>query len=131
MRIFPVILVSLLASHTALGATIIIENESDWDIHFLYLSPSASDEWGPDQLGDDVIISGSRYKLKGVGCNTYDVLIVDEDSDECILSQIPMCTGKEYWEIGNDLLLSCQEETQGDDEGSGTMTLYNHFNSSI
>lgn len=126
MRVILLILIGLLASNTAMGSKVVIENESDWDIHFLYLSPTSSDDWGPDQLGDEVLSSGSRFKIKGIDCDTYDVRIIDEDDDECVLTEIPLCIFKETWEIDNDLLLSCQEQTQGEDaDTGGTMTLYN------
>jgi len=126
MRCFWLILLGILASGAAMGSSVVIENDSDWEIHFLYLSPTSSSDWGPDQLGDNIIGSGSQYKLKGISCDTYDVRIVDEDADECILSEIPLCLFKEHWVIDNDMLLGCQNQTQrGVSQNQGTMTLYN------
>lgn len=128
MRLFSTILIALLLSNTALGATVVIQNDSDWDIHYLYLSPTYSNDWGPDQLGDHVIGSGSRYKLKGVSCDTYDVRIVDEDADECVITEVALCIFKEEWRITNDYLLECQGRTQGAAnvvQANGTMTLLN------
>ena len=127
MRLLTIALISLLASNAAFGASVVIKNYSDWDIYNLYLSPTSSNDWGPDQLDNDVITSGSSYKLKGISCDTYDVRLIDEDNDVCILSDVALCIFKETWEIDNDLLLSCQGQTQVSNTQAtgGTMTLYN------
>lgn len=91
------------------GATITIVNESSWDIHELYLSAVDKWLWGPDQLGPfDIIESGGRYKLRGVPCDLYDVKIVDEDQDECIVGGVAICGVNDTWVITDEDLLACQ-----------------------
>jgi hypothetical protein len=89
---------------------ITIINRSDWDIHHLYLSPVDVDEWGPDQLGEHVIESGDKFQLYGIECDVYDIMIVDEDGDECILEAIDLCDEHAKWVITNDELLNCIAE---------------------
>ena len=102
----------LSANAFAAKASIEVDNRSDWHIHQLFLSPSSSSDWGPDQLRDDVIMSGDRYTLSGIACDTYDVRIIDEDQDECVMSEIRLCKSNQRLSIDNDTLLSCQNATE-------------------
>lgn len=85
-----------------------IINRSDWDIHHLYLSPVDVDEWGPDQLGNEIIASGEIFTLYGIECDVYDIMIVDEDGDECVIEAEDLCDDEAKWVITNDELLGCQ-----------------------
>jgi hypothetical protein len=100
------------ASAAPTDASVEIVNRSAWDIHNLYLSSVDDEEWGPDQLGDDVIASGARYTLTDIPCDAYDVRIVDEDGDECIVAAVALCAGKDAWVIDDSDLLACQAETE-------------------
>ncbi|MBK6727818.1 MAG: hypothetical protein IPG63_11230 [Xanthomonadales bacterium] len=88
-----------------------IVNESLWDIHHLYLSSVDDEEWGPDQLGDAVIGSGETFQLRGIPCDDYDVRIVDEDGDSCVVGGVTLCGGKDSWVITDEDLLTCQAVT--------------------
>ncbi len=94
--------------------SVIVKNKSDWEIHQFFVSSVDTDKWGPDQLGDKVIGTGETFTLKGIPCDTYDVMLVDEDGDECVVSEVDICNGKEGWIITNDDLLDCQAETEGE-----------------
>ena len=72
------------ACTAAYAAQLKIKNDTLWDIHYLYMSPSDQTEWGPDQLEDDILESGGTLTLNGVTCDTWDIKIVDEDQDECV-----------------------------------------------
>lgn len=85
-----------------------IVNKSDWAIAELYLSPSNADAWGPDQLAEHVIEPGTSFKLTGIPCNTFDVKLVDEDGDECVVPQVDICANSETWTITSKDLLRCQ-----------------------
>ncbi|HRQ63617.1 MAG TPA: hypothetical protein PKZ76_01910 [Xanthomonadaceae bacterium] len=89
-------------------AAVTIRNRADWDIHELYLSPSDSRRWGPDQLGQHILESGGRYLLHGIPCDHYDVRLVDEDGDVCIAEEVLLCGGRQDWTITNEILLACQ-----------------------
>ncbi|MDY6876577.1 MAG: hypothetical protein SWK90_10320 [Chloroflexota bacterium] len=54
-------------------ATLTIVNSTGVEIWHVYLAPSFSDEWGDDQLGDDVIADGERLTLTGIPFGVYDV----------------------------------------------------------
>lgn len=100
---------------TALAAAdnsvIHIKNKSDWEIHHFFLSPADQDHWGPDQLGNQIIAVGGSFELRKVPCDTWDVKIVDEDGDECVLSGVDICASKEGWVITNDALLECENDS--------------------
>jgi hypothetical protein len=93
-------------SAPAFAGQLIIRNNSSWDFHYVYISPSSQGEWGPDQLGNDTIPSGSSYNFTGVGCNTWDVKIVDEDGDTCQLMNRRIC-GTVDWSFNNRDWLNC------------------------
>lgn len=111
----PIAFALLFAAAGAAGAaetsTVSLHNESSWVITELYLSAVDVQEWGPDQLGDKVIGSGEQYRLSDVPCDVYDVRLVDEDGDVCIVGGVKMCGADSAWTIGDDDLLNCQSET--------------------
>lgn len=91
------------------ASNITLRNDSNYDIHHFYLSPTSAREWGPDQLGTNVMTkNGGTYTLTGVPCGNYDVRLVDQDGDECIITNAAICNESSTYLIGNDDLLSCQ-----------------------
>jgi hypothetical protein len=85
-----------------------IVNKSDYTFAKLYLSPSSRRAWGADQLGRKIIRPGDSYTLQNIPCGLYDVKVIDEEGDSCIVTEIPMCRDHTHWEVTNDRLLSCQ-----------------------
>jgi hypothetical protein len=93
------------------NSTIHIKNKSDWEIHHFFLSPTDQDHWGADQLGKQVIPVGGNFELHKVPCDSYDIKLVDEDGDECVIGGVDICASKEGWVITNDELLDCESES--------------------
>jgi len=90
-------------------AVFMVVNRSDWDIHGLFLSPTHKDTWGPDQLGDEVIKhDGGSYTLHGIPCGHYDIKVVDEDGDACVIEDVTMCKDHTHWDITNKELANCE-----------------------
>ena len=89
-------------------ATIKVINQSKWEIHHLYLSSSDDDQWGPDQLGDEVLAKGDSITLTDIDCDDYDIKVVDEDGDECVIEQANLCRDNTYWKITDKELLACE-----------------------
>ncbi len=89
-------------------AAVKVVNKSDWEIHHFFLSSTDEDEWGPDQLGDEVIGTDEAFTLKSIPCDSYDVKLIDEDGDECVVDDVDICGGAESWTITNKILLGCQ-----------------------
>jgi len=108
-------LLLLAASAPAFAAkkmtTIKVVNQSKWEIHHLFLSSTTDHEWGPDQLGDDVISSGESFTLTDIQCDKYDIRVVDEDGDECVVENVKLCGEETVWKITDKILLSCEGHT--------------------
>lgn len=94
-------------------AEFMINNKSEWSIHHLYLSPEDKETWGPDQLGDQVIDSGESFTLKNIPCGKYDIKVVDEDGDACVIEGIAMCKDHTHWDLTNKELAKCQGWGEG------------------
>jgi len=88
-----------------------INNQSSWDIHEMYLSSTDTTDWGPDQLGEHVIGNDETFKLHGIPCDDYDVRLVDEDGDACVVGGVTLCADQDAWVISDDDLLACQAAT--------------------
>lgn len=110
--------VALVAGITAPAAAeksdskITLLNHSHWAIHELYFAPSDSREWGEDQLGKHTIETGGSFTLTGIPCDKYDVRLVDEDGDECVVEDVAVCADRESWKISDKDLLGCQAATE-------------------
>ena len=102
------------AAAQAAGNKVVIKNKTDWEIHHLFLSPTENEKWGPDQLGDHVIAPGGTFELHSIPCDAYDVMLVDEDGDECVVADVDICNGQAGWVISNDDLLECEAESDGE-----------------
>ncbi|HJU55823.1 MAG TPA: hypothetical protein VJ715_14665 [Pyrinomonadaceae bacterium] len=89
-------------------AEFMINNRSDWDIYHMFLSPEDKDTWGPDQLGEKVIHSGESFTLNDIPCGEYDIKLVDEDGDACIVEGIVMCKDHTHWDLTNKELAKCE-----------------------
>lgn len=94
------------------GASVKVINQSKWEIHHLYLSSHASDDWGPDQLGEEVLAKGQQFTLTHLRCDRYDIRVVDEDGDECIIEDVSLCRDASYWKITDKALLDCENQPE-------------------
>lgn len=104
--------VFLLAALPALAASkrsdVKIINRSDWTIDHFFMSSSVEKEWGPDQLGQEVIAPGGTFTLQNIPCDTYDIKLIDEDGDECVVTEVDVCSGDQKWVINSEELAKCQ-----------------------
>jgi hypothetical protein len=89
-------------------STVKIINHSKWAIHHVFLSPSEDENWGPDQLEDSILAKGDSITITSIPCDTYDVKVVDEDGDECIIEEVDLCGDNLYWNITDKDLLECE-----------------------
>jgi hypothetical protein len=82
-------LAALSLAATAWAAKLTVHNvSSNYDIHHLYVSHYTDRNWGPDQLGDDIVEPGETFTLTGIQPGTYDIKIVDDESNECIIEDV-------------------------------------------
>jgi len=64
--------------------------------------------WGADLLGADILEPGDVLQTTGIECDTYDIRIIDEDGDECILDTVDLCVDDAVWSIDDLELAACQ-----------------------
>ena len=106
--VFLALAACLLIALPAAANDIKIVNSSQWAIYHFQLSPTDNENWGPDQLQDHVVQPNSSFTLKGVPCDTYDVKLIDEDGDECIVAAVDVCAGAEEWHVSSEDLAACE-----------------------
>lgn len=82
-------------------------NQSSWEIHEIYFAPSSQRNWGEDYLGKDVLEKGDSLTLSDINKGVWDVRVVDEDGDECIIEEVTI-DGSDSWTIRDKDLLACQ-----------------------
>ncbi len=93
-------------SSASAQATFKLVNQSDWTIEQVYFSPTWDDAWGSDKLGNNVLEPGYEITLTlSAGCGDYDVKFIDEDGDECVVSDVYICNDEV--EISSADLLEC------------------------
>jgi len=89
------------------GSTLTIDNESSYTLIEINLSPTASADWGPDLLGSEVLDPGETFEASGIECDIYDIRVVDDDNDECILDSVDLCLDDSVWTIDDAELAAC------------------------
>lgn len=93
----------------ASAATVEFVNQSSWEIHEIYFSPASNRNWGDDYLGSEVLEKGDALTLTDIEAGTWDVMLVDEDGDECVLEDIDYGrSDRDRWVITDKDLLTCQ-----------------------
>jgi hypothetical protein len=73
-----------------------LRNRSDVDIAYVYVSPSASDDWGDDIMGEDILSSGDSVDISfdTVQANTcvYDIKVIGTGGEEGYLYKVDLCS---------------------------------------
>ena len=57
-------------------ASYVFTNTGSVEICQLFLSPAATDNWGPDQLNSQTIAAGATFKLTDIPAGKYDAKVV-------------------------------------------------------
>jgi hypothetical protein len=83
-----------------------IQNSSNFVLEEIYVTPVDVFDWGPDQLGNDVLFPGESVTIE-LACDVYDVLVVDELGTECMLFDLDLCFDNGLWVITNSVLDFC------------------------
>jgi hypothetical protein len=110
MRILFVVLVVFIYAASSLASaltlTITVNNNSSREIRHFYLSPADNDSWGPDQLNNSTIGSGSSRQLN-VSWEQSTVKLIAEDQDGCFLQTTVEASGNPVWTIDNNTSRNC------------------------
>ncbi len=64
------------------GAAIEITNQSGIEIWYIQISPSKSEQWGDDWLGDDIIADGQTRVVAGIPEGKHDVRALDQEGNQ-------------------------------------------------
>lgn len=104
------VLAASLSASALAASTIKIVNKSGWDLHEIYFSPTSQDDWGEDHLGSQILEQGDALTLYDVAAGRWDIRLVDEDGDECVLSNVHI-TESDRWVVTEEDLLVCQAAT--------------------
>ena len=83
-----------------------VQNESDFVLEEIYVTPVDVFDWGPDRLGGAVLFPGESITIE-LACDLYDVLVVDELGTECMLFDVDVCFDDAAWIITNEDLAFC------------------------
>lgn len=67
----------------AFDGYIVVDNQTGYDIYYLYISHEFSDEWEEDVLGDQILETGEsiRVDINGYKTSIFDIHAEDEDGD--------------------------------------------------
>ena len=84
-----------------------LENDSSYGINQVFISPVGMTVWGRDKLGDSILEPADYVYLPSLRLGNYDLMLVDEDGDSCIVSGVEV-TANTNWRITNAWLLGCE-----------------------
>jgi hypothetical protein len=93
----------------AAAAQLTVANDSSSVIHHLFVSPAAERNWGADQLGKETIDSKGRFTVRNIPAGKYDIRIVDEDDDACVLKAIDLQMDQ-TWTLTDQILKTCDDD---------------------
>ena len=79
----------------------------------LYLAPTGTTKWGPDQCANDAdgsVDPDERLKLVGLTAGHYDVKLTDADGRTCTVKNVTLESGKAYaFSISESDLRDCSK----------------------
>jgi len=70
-----------------------ITNKTGFPVYFLFISPSGTDSWGHDLLGNDSVIEEGetlRFELSDQSSSIFDIKIEDVDGDSYIMKSVDL-----------------------------------------
>jgi hypothetical protein len=100
-------LLSLSISAFAQYESIRFQNRSLWNIRNLYVSDIGSSSWGQDVLGRGILSSGSDFLYYRMNPGHYDLKLVDQDGDVCILRNVAVFDDRVFT-FNSRTLLDCE-----------------------
>ncbi len=89
------------AGCTSSSGTLRVTNDSDFAIVEMHVAPNGSTTWGGNLLSGDVLAPGDTLTID-TACDTYDVLLVDEQGVDCEIDGIDLCANSADFVIRND-----------------------------
>ena len=75
-------------------------NESSYDLHYFYTTPSSASDWGYDLLGDNGVLQSGYNATVTIGDGSdqclYDFKFVIADGTETVINKINICKLSSY-----------------------------------
>ena len=87
--------------------TLTLQNNSGFDIYEIHMSSVNDDSWEPDLLGRHVLSTGNSFDITDITSGRYDIKLVDEDGDTCIVQQVAVYRDR-VWNLTPGSLLGCE-----------------------
>jgi hypothetical protein len=87
--------------------TLTLQNNSGFDIYEIHMSSIYDGSWERDLLGRHVLSSGNSFDITNIASGRYDIKVVDEDGDACILRQVPVYQDRS-WNLTPLGLVGCE-----------------------
>ncbi len=81
-------------------SSLLVSNESDFEIHEMYVTEIDSPTWGPNLIERSILLPGESMKL-ALDCNTYDAMLIDETGASCEIQNVDLCFDDADWVITN------------------------------
>ncbi len=78
--------------------SITFSNASGYIFNEIYISPTASNDWGQELLGSTSVLKANGsldVTVPAYDYDSYDIRVVDEDSDEYTFTRVPLQDGSE------------------------------------
>lgn len=73
----------LVGASAAMAKTITVVNGTGFELHAIALSPSETDNWGDDMLGNQIMKSGDAIQIDiSGGDNNWDLAAVDKEGTQ-------------------------------------------------
>jgi len=100
-----VALLTLIAPASAFD--LVVVNEASFStIHKLYLAPAKSNAWGEDKLQNQTVVENGRFTVRDISAGAYDVKIIDDDDESCIVAEININKNEEL-RLTDEMMLQC------------------------
>lgn len=97
----------LLSSARTRAASVSIENNSGRSIIHVYFSHTDQDDWGPNQIGESPIESGSSRTISNVSWDQPQLKVVAEDGNGCFFYGVVSNAGDSTWTITANTPADC------------------------
>ena len=88
------------------SSTFTIDNQSDFTLYEVNLSPVGSSSWGPNLIRNP-LFPGDAVVIDFIDCDTYDARVIDETGVECVLGNLDLCATDDVWVVDNIFLDTC------------------------
>lgn len=102
MKLFTslALVLSVASGCVVADSSLLVSNQSDFEIHEMYVTPVDSPTWGPNLAGDILFPGESMYVA--LECGTYDAMLVDDTGAVCEVSSLDLCNDDADWIIRNN-----------------------------